>query len=112
MIVIETLCSSSISVELELAVRGLTCVCPVNGLTDTFDVAVHYRPMRGRVLELGAFRALLDRYAAVRITHEALTLDVVVTIVEQIHPAAAEVVTTWAPVEGVECVVRAFACCT
>lgn len=94
MLVIEELFGEEHTVELELAVRGLTCICPINGLTDTFDVAVRYRPMRGRVLELGAFRALLDGYRDARITHEALTVDVV---------------TTWAPVEGVECVVRAVA---
>lgn len=109
MVVIEELVDEEHTVELDLAVRGLTCVCPFNGLTDTFDVAVRYRPMRGRVLELGAFRALLDGYAGAAISHEALTLDVLTTVIEQIHPEALEVVTTWAPVEGVECVVRALA---
>lgn len=107
MLVIEELVDEEHTVDLELAVRGLTCVCPVNGLTDTFDVAVRYRPMRGRVLELGAFRALLESYATARIAHEALTVDVLTTIVEQVQPESVEVLTTWAPVEGVECVVRA-----
>lgn len=109
MLVVDALEDEEHTVELELAVRGLTCVCPVNGLTDTFDLAVRYRPMRGRVLELGAFRAGLERYRDARVSHEALTLDVLTTIIEQIHPESAEVVTTWAPVEGVECIVRAVA---
>lgn len=109
MIVIDVLEDEEHTVELELAVRGLSCVCPVNGLTDTFEVAVRYRPMRGRVLELGAFRKLLDLYASARITHEALTVDVLTTIVEQIQPESVEVMTTWAPVEGVECTVRVIA---
>ena len=79
---------------------GLTCVCPVNGLTDTFTVQVDYRPMRGRVLELGAFRKLLDGYAGVQITHEKLTHDLYATIVEQIHPESVLVTTTWAPGRG------------
>jgi NADPH-dependent 7-cyano-7-deazaguanine reductase QueF len=105
-LVIEELEDEEYTVELEIAVRGLTCICPVNGLTDRFDIAVRYRPMRGRVLELGAFRRGLDLYAEARIAHEALTVDVLTTIVEQIQPASAEVLTTWAPVEGVECIVR------
>ena len=105
--VIEELEDEEHTVELELAVRGLHCICPVNGMTDTFDVSVRYRPMRGRVLELGAFRALLDGYKTAAITHEALTVDVFTTIIEQINPESLDVVTTWAPVEGVECVVRA-----
>lgn len=107
MIVIDELEDEEHTVELELAVRGLTCICPVNGLTDTFDVAVRYRPMRGRVLELGAFRRCVDAYQISRITHEALTLDVLAMIIEQIQPESVEVLTTWAPVEGVECIVRA-----
>ena len=109
MLVIEELEDEEHAVELTLTVRGLTCICPVNGLTDTFGIEVRYQPMRGRVLELGAFRRLLDGYAPARITHEALTVDVFATIVEQIQPAALEVVTTWAPVEGVECIVRVVA---
>lgn len=109
MLVIEALEDEEHTVELELLVRGLTCICPVNDLTDTFDVAVRYRPMRGRVLELGAFRALLDLYKDARIAHETLTLDLLTTIVEQIQPESLEIVTTWAPVEGVECTVRAVA---
>jgi NADPH-dependent 7-cyano-7-deazaguanine reductase QueF len=96
-------------VERELRVRDLTCRGPVNGLTDTFEVVVSYRPMRGRVLELGAFRRLMDGYADATISHEALTVDVLTVIIEQIQPASLEVVTSWAPVEGVDCVVRAVA---
>lgn len=109
MVVIEELEDEEHTVELELVVRGLHCVCPFNELTDTFDVAVRYRPMRGRVLELGAFRRLLDGYADTEISHEALTMDVLTTIIEQIQPESLEVLTTWAPVEGVECIVRAVA---
>lgn len=106
MLVIDALEEEEYAIEVELAVRGLTCLCPVNGLVDTFEIAVRYRPMRGRVLELGAFRALLGLYATSAISHEALTLNVLTTIIEQIQPESLEVVTTWAPVEGVECVVR------
>lgn len=109
MIVIEDLEDEEHAVELTLTVRGLTCICPVNGLTDTFDIVVRYQPMRGRVLEMGAFRALLEGYASARIAHESLTVDVITTIIEQIQPESLEVVTTWAPVEGVECVVRVVA---
>lgn len=109
MIVIEELEDEEHTVELELAVRGLSCICPVNGLPDTFDVLVSYRPMRGRVLELGAFRALLGMYRGATITHEALTVGLLTTIIEQIQPESLQVLTTWAPVEGVECVVRAVA---
>ena len=109
MIVIEELEDEEHTAEIELAVRGLTCICPVNGLTDTFDIAVRYRPMRGRVLELGAFRALLECYAGARIAHEALTVNILRVIVEQINPESLEVLTTWAPVEGVECIVRVVA---
>lgn len=109
MLVIEQLEDEEHAVELELAVRGLTCICPINGRTDTFDVVVRYRPMRGRVLELGSFRRSMDGYQIARITHEALTLDVLGMIVEQIMPESVEVMTTWAPVEGVECTVRALA---
>lgn len=105
-LVVDEIEDEDVSAEIQLVARGLTCVCPVNGLTDTFAVQVDYRPMRGRVLELGAFRKLLDAYAGVPITHEKLTHDLYATIVEQIHPESALVTTTWAPVEGVECAVR------
>lgn len=105
--VIDALEDEEHSVEIELAVHDLTCVCPVNGLTDTFSVEVVYSPMRGRVLELGAFRRGLEGYAGVAISHEALTVDILTTIVEQIHPAGCRVLTRWAPVEGVECTVVA-----
>ena len=106
MICIESLEDEEFIPQIELRARGLTCVCPVNGLTDTFDVTVAYTPMRGRVLELGAFRKSLDRYAGRAITHEALTLEVMQGFVELIQPASLDVATMWAPVEGVECVVR------
>ncbi len=109
MLVIEELEDEEHTVEVELAVRDLSCICPVNGLTDSFRVAVRYRPMRGRVLELGAFRSLMERYSVATVTHEALTVDVLNMIIEAIHPELIEVVTTWAPVEGVECVVRVVA---
>jgi NADPH-dependent 7-cyano-7-deazaguanine reductase QueF len=105
-ICIETLEDEEHIPQIELRVRGLTCLCPVNGSTDTFDVSVAYTPMRGRVLELGAFRTSLDRYATRAITHEALTLEVMQDIVELIHPSDVQVATFWEPVEGVECVVR------
>ena len=109
MMVIDALEDEEHTVELELTVRDLTCICPVNGQTDTFTVRVNYHPMRGRVLELGAFRALLEGYRDSKITHEALTLDVLTTLVEQIQPAQLDITTIWAPVEGVECVVRVAA---
>jgi NADPH-dependent 7-cyano-7-deazaguanine reductase QueF len=107
MLMIDELEDEEHAVEIELIVRDLTCLCPVNGLPDTFTVEVQYRPMRGRVLELAAFRALLDRYADVSISHEALTVSLLTIIVEQIQPLALDVATSWAPVEGVECTVRA-----
>jgi NADPH-dependent 7-cyano-7-deazaguanine reductase QueF len=109
MLVIDQLVDEEHSVELELAVRDLSCRCPVNGLADRFDVAIRYRPLRGRVLELGALRTLLEGYQGMSIAHEALTVDLLGTILEQIHPESLEVITSWAPVEGVECLVRAIA---
>lgn len=106
MIVIEEIEEEEYTIELELAVRDLTCLCPFNAETDTFSVQVRYQPMRGRVLELGAFHRLMKLYEGTKITHEALTMDVFATIIEQIQPASIEVVTVWAPVEGVECTIR------
>lgn len=105
-LVVDEIEDEGVSADIQLVVRGLTCVCPVNGLTDKFSVQVDYRPMRGRVLELGAFRALLGGYSDAAITHEALTYEVYATIVDQIHPESVLVTTVWEPVEGVECVVR------
>lgn len=109
MIEVESFADEEYTPQIELRARGLTCVCPVNGLTDTFDVSVAYTPMRGRVLELGAFRKRLELYADRAITHEEVTLEVLQDIVEMIQPASVDVATIWAPVEGVECVVRVAA---
>lgn len=109
MIAIEELEDEEHTVEVELAVRDLHCRCPFNGLQDGYDIVVRYQSMRGRVLELAAFRTLVGGFDEVRINHEALTHYVLVTIIEQIHPSGLEVVTTWTPVEGVECVVRVVA---
>lgn len=95
--------------HITLQAKGKVCRCPFNGLGDRFDIQVTYVPMRGRVIELEAFSRYLDAFEGAEIAHEVLTQTVLSDLLETVVPAYCEVETVWAPVEGIECVVRVVA---
>ena len=95
-------------VEIELTAEGLTCLCPVNGRQDRFDVLIRYVPAT-RLIELGWLRAHLEGFAGVAVLHEPFTADLLDTLVNLVVPSYIHVTTTWAPVEGIGCSVRAVA---
>lgn len=94
--------------EIELTAKNLTCRCPINGLQDCFDVLVRYVPAT-KLIELGWLRYYLDAFAETPITHEKFTADLLDALVELVVPSYIHVTTTWAPVEGIGCSVRAVA---
>lgn len=91
--------------EIELQVDGMLCQCPFNGRQDTFSVTLRYVPS-GQLVELGWWRDHLEGYAAVSMSHEALTAELFETFVALVHPSYIQLTTVWEPVEGVGCAVR------
>lgn len=92
-------------IEIELSAIGLTCLCPVNGRVDNFDVLIRYVPAC-RLIELGWLRAHLEGFADVPVLHERFTAELLETLTNLVGPSYIHVTTTWAPVEGVGCTVR------
>ena len=95
--------------SLVVTLRGqLTCLCPVNDRQDSATVEVTYEPTSS-LIELESFAAYLGTFSARHITHEATTAEILATLNAESGAGCngLTVVTTWAPVEGVECTVRA-----
>jgi NADPH-dependent 7-cyano-7-deazaguanine reductase QueF len=99
--------SRSPSPDLTITLRGgLTCTCPFNGRTDSATVVVTYQPAL-TFIELEAFAAYLAEFATQTISHEDATREILARLNEETEPASLTVTTTWAPVEGIDCIVTA-----
>ena len=96
---------SETPIEVRLSVTGLECWCPINRLKDKFSLCLTYVP-NASLIELGWFRRMLNEYADRRLTHEQVTIWIFDLLIELFHPTRLDLVTIWAPVEGVECSVK------
>lgn len=93
--------------DLTITLRGrLTCICPVNGRTDTAVVEVVYQPFLS-LIELESFAAYLSTFAEQKIGHEDATREIIAMLKEEAEPNSLTVTTTWEPVEGIDCTVTA-----
>lgn len=94
--------------EITLTVQG-NCLCPFNHKRDAFTLRLAYVPVNGRVLELAAFAEYIASFSDVTISHEVLTQRVLAEVSGRVAPTYCRVETSWAPIEGVGCTVRAVA---
>jgi NADPH-dependent 7-cyano-7-deazaguanine reductase QueF len=94
---------------LTVTLRGrLACRCPVNDRQDSATVEITYEPTAS-LIELESFADYLATFADRHITHEMVTAEILNVLNEETGAGCNgfTVVTTWEPVEGVECVVTA-----
>jgi NADPH-dependent 7-cyano-7-deazaguanine reductase QueF len=82
----------------------LSCWCPVNARRDFATVEVTYAPA-ATVVEIESFAAFLATQADQEMSHETATELIWRAVHDAIKPKSLTVATTWAPVEGVGCVV-------
>lgn len=93
--------------SLVVTLRGrLTCLCPLNDRQDFAIVEVTYEPTTS-LIELESFAMYLGTFSDRHITHEAATAEILATLNEESGAGCngLTVVTTWTPIEGVECTV-------
>lgn len=83
----------------------LQCQCPVNGLDDRASVRVRYRPSN-LVVELASFKAYLGSFSGQRVLHEEISEEIQRALRDLLEPDYLEVMTAWAPVEGVGVEIR------
>lgn len=77
------------------------CLCPMNSRHDTAQVEVTYSPT-DKVIELESFAKFLATFENEKLLHEEFTARLAATLTNSsIKPSS--IVTTWAPVEGVDC---------
>jgi NADPH-dependent 7-cyano-7-deazaguanine reductase QueF len=86
----------------------LTCLCPVNDRQDEALVEVTYQPTAS-LIELASFAEYLGTFAKRHVTHEAATAEILAMLNEETGAGCngLTVVTTWEPVEGIDCTVTA-----
>jgi NADPH-dependent 7-cyano-7-deazaguanine reductase QueF len=95
--------------RLSITLTGhMACRCPINGKRDEATVMVTYTPV-DMVLELAAFADYLVSFQARPITHEEATAVIANEVRWSVMSDEVTVTTNWAPVEGVECIVRVVA---
>jgi NADPH-dependent 7-cyano-7-deazaguanine reductase QueF len=92
------------NVEVAITYPAFTCLCPINGLTDTAEVTVRYTT-RTKTVELASFREGLEGYAETSITHEDFTAALA-GYMAALLGTFVSVSAMWAPVEGIVAVTR------
>ena len=91
--------------EISIELPEFTCKCPFSGYPDFATLRLLYQPDQ-RVLELKAIKLYINSYRDKRISHEAVTNQILDDLVEAVQPSWMELEADFNPRGNVHMIIR------
>ena len=91
--------------EISIEFPEFTCKCPFSGYPDFATLRLLYQPDQ-RVLELKAIKLYINSYRDKRISHEAVTNQILDDLVEAVQPSWMELEADFNPRGNVHMIIR------